>query len=250
MTLSHRHALPSNDFDYRGSHGGYSAKNACVANCYIFRSEYLMFKRLKQISLRPIPSAHLVLPAVIVVTALLLTHTQPCKEGPQYGELAWVTITGTAMLWANHLAIAPVSTFTQVGRLLLNTCKDALLLVFWFVLLAIPLAVVTPTYQCYTSRTKASEVALAASTLRSQVEERARANGTLKGSGQGLVLNALNLAGRTITGLVSQDGEIIAIGEDPPAVIILSPQLSASAVTWKCRGYPTKVVPMQCRGET
>jgi type IV pilus assembly protein PilA len=183
---------------------------------------------------------------MIVGVALLLTFGQPCREGPWYPELSWVLLTSAAVLWANHLAEAPVSAFKQIGRVLLGSCRDALLMVLWFVLAAIPLAIVTPTYQCYTPRAKVSEVVLAASTLRSQVEENARARGTLDGSGQGLMFSP---SGRTVAGFVAGGGEIIAIGDDPPVVIVLSPKSVESSIKWECRGYPPKIVPMSCRGE-
>lgn len=205
-----------------------------------------MLKGWTRISLKPLPTAHWSLPAMIVGVALLLTFGQPCREGPWYPELSWVLLTSAAVLWANHLAEAPVSAFKQIGRVLLGSCRDALLMVLWFVLAAIPLAIVTPTYQCYTPRAKVSEVVLAASTLRSQVEENARARGTLDGSGQGLMFSP---SGRTVAGFVAGGGEIIAIGDDPPVVIVLSPKSVESSIKWECRGYPPKIVPMSCRGE-
>lgn len=151
----------------------------------------------------------------------VLTFGQPCREAPWYPELSWVVLTGSVVLWANHLAEAPVRAFKQIGRVLIGTCTDALQLVLWFVLAAIPSAIVTPAYQCYTPRAKVSEVVLAASTLRSQVEDYARARSTLDGSGQRLLVNP---SGRTVAGFITWRGEIIAIGDNPLVIIVLSPK--------------------------
>lgn len=196
--------------------------------------------------LRPLPRAHWTLPAAIVASELLLFLAQPCREGPRYPELAWVLLSGSFIVWANHLSESPVRTLPQVRRIVFGSFRDALLLLVWIFLAGAPIAVFTPTYQCYTQRAKASEVVFFASTLRGQVEENARAKGTLDHSGEGVRLQP---SGRTVAGHVTKDGEVIAIGDDPPVVIVLSPTLGDGAVKWSCRGYPRNIVPMSCRGD-
>ncbi len=196
--------------------------------------------------LRPLPTTHWSLPLAIVGAALLLAFAQSCREGPWYPELTWALLSCAFVLWANHLVVAPVRMARQWGQIVIGSCKDALLLLLWFVLAGIPLAIITPAYQCYTPRAKVIEVVLAASTLRSQVEENARASGKLDDSGRGI---AFHPSGRSVAGFVTRDGEVIAIGDDPPVVIVLSPQFAENSVKWECRGYPEKIVPMSCRGE-
>jgi hypothetical protein len=54
---------------------------------------------------------------------------------------------------------------------------------------------------------------------------------------------------RAVAGHVSTDGVIVAIGADPPVVIVLSPHFADGSVKWECRGYPKMVAPMSCRGD-
>jgi hypothetical protein len=48
-------------------------------------------------------------------------------------------------------------------------------------------------------------------------------------------------------GMVSKDGAIIVESEEPPAVIVLTPEMKGEAVQWQCRGFPTKYMPATCR---
>lgn len=201
---------------------------------------------LKGSVLRPLQTAHWSLPFVIVGAALLLAFAQPCREGPWYPELMWALLSSSFVLWANHLAVAPVLVLKQLVQILIGCCKDALLLLLWFVLAGIPLAIVTPAYQCYTPRAKVSEVVMAASAVRSQVEDIVRTRGKLDDSGRGIEFRP---SGRTVAGFVTRDGEVIAIGDDPPVVIVLRPTLIENSVKWECHGYPEKIVPTSCRGQ-
>jgi len=196
--------------------------------------------------LRPLAAAHWSLPVGIVASALLLTFGQPCKEGPRYVELGWLVLTICVILWSNHLKVAPAKSISQVVLVLVQSIKDGGLLLIWTVLAALPLAILTPTYQCYTNRARASEVVLAAVGLRTQVEEAILTKGVLTGSGKDVKFKPF---GRAIAGRVSTDGEIVVIGEDPPVVFFFSPVYEKGKVTWKCRGYPRKVVPISCRSE-
>jgi hypothetical protein len=149
-------------------------------------------------------------------------------------------------LWSNHVALAPQASRSRLAALAVHFIRDTALLLVWIVVVGLPIAVVTPTYQCYTDRAKAAEVVLAGSVLRSQVEDAARARGTINGAGANIQFAP---SGRVVAGRVTDDGEIVAIGEDPPVVIILSPAYVGGRVSWKCRGFPRKIVPMMCREE-
>ena len=197
-------------------------------------------------SIRPLPAAHWSLPVAIVASALFVTLAQPCREGPFYVELAWLLLSGCAVLWSNHLALAPVRNLRQLGTTLLNSIGDAVLLFVWFIVVALPVSIFLPTYQCYTQRVKAGEVALSASALRSAIGEKALARGTLDGVGRGVQFAP---SGRAVAGYVSDNGQIIVVGEDPPVAFVLTPTLVDGKVQWQCRGFPSKVAPGSCRGE-
>ena len=196
--------------------------------------------------LRPLRAAHWSLPLVVVGSALFISFAQPCREGPLYVEISWLLLSSCIVLWSNHVYVAPVQGLRQLGGFILSCGKDAILLLLWFIVAGIPLAIVVPAYQCYTPRARVSEVVLSASMLRSEIDERARTQGTLAGTGKGVQFKP---SGRAVAGYVTESGEIITIGEDPPVVIVLTPQLVGGAVKWQCCGYPSKIVPMSCRGE-
>lgn len=196
--------------------------------------------------LRPVPRAHWLLPAAIVGFALLLVLAQSCRDGPRYAELAWILLSASFVVWANHLNESPIHSGLQLRRIVVGSLRDALLLLVWIIVASIPIVIFTPTYQCYTQRAKVSQVVLAASAVKGQVEENARAKGRLDEAGKGLRFQP---SGRTVAGHVTKDGEVIAIGDDPPVVIVLSPMLVDGLVKWSCRGYPRTIVPLSCRGD-
>jgi hypothetical protein len=195
--------------------------------------------------LRPLAEAHWSLPCLVVITGLALTFAQPCRSGPYYAEVAWAVLVACIVLWTNHVRRAPLNGLRVALRVLTGAAVDgAKLLLIWF-LAAFPLAVITPTYQCYTDRAKAAEVLLAGVSMRDEVAANVQATGTTTGAGRGIRFTP---TGRVGAGFVSEDGNVVLIGSDPPVAFLMTPSLKQGAVTWRCQGFPEKSVPMMCRG--
>lgn len=194
--------------------------------------------------MRPFPNAHWALPALLVLLWEFVIFGQPCKEGPRYLEVALLSTTICIALWSSHFRMAPDSMASRFIKFILGALYDLGSLLLIVVVVGIPLAVITPTYQCYTNRAKISERLLYSSSLREQINERALQNNSLANVGAGLEVKP---SGRTKGGLVMKDGVILVYGEDPPAVIVLMPTYENGAVTWKCTGFPLKYMPASCR---
>ena len=109
-------------------------------------------------------------------------------------------------------------------------------------------AVALPAYQDYTSRAKASEIVLAASSARTCVTEIVQSSGS---SGLDSCQSSFSST-RYATSLTvgATDGVITVSGNVGEAVtVILSPTMSGQAISqWRCNGTPTKLMPGSCRG--
>jgi hypothetical protein len=173
----------------------------------------------------------------------VLFVAQTCARGPRYLEVIFPTLVACVVLWSNHVARAPLLTARAVLAVAGRSLYDFVGLVVLLFLASIPLTMVTGIVDCYTDRSLAAEVLLSGSILRSEVEANAKRAGTLDGSGRGVSFTPTR---RAHTGKVMTDGTIIVIGDDPPVVFLLTPNLSAGAITWKCRGYPERIAPRMC----
>jgi hypothetical protein len=182
----------------------------------------------------------------VVAVLLFVLFGQPCRDAPFYLEVVAASLFVAIVLWTNHLAVAPVRTPRDVLAIAAGASKDAVLLIGAVVLAAVPLAVVTPAYQCYTDRAKAAEVVLAGASLRSEVEKNALARQTLAGSGSGVEFRP---SGRVRWGMVTAEGQIVVVGDDPPVVFTFTPALVGGSITWTCHGFPTRFAPKMCRGK-
>ena len=109
-------------------------------------------------------------------------------------------------------------------------------------------AVALPAYQDYTSRAKASEIVLAASSARTCVTEIVQSSGS---SGLDSCQSSFSST-RYATSLTvgATDGVITVSGNVGEAVtVILSPTMSGQTISqWRCNGTPTKLMPGYCRG--
>jgi hypothetical protein len=205
-----------------------------------------MAAALRLSALRPLRSAHWILPVLLVAGPLALLIAKPCREGPFYLDVFVATSFLIAVVWANHVAVAPVRTWRSALAVTAGSLKDFLLLLVALILLSIPVAILMPAYQCYTDRAKAAEVILAGAALRAEVEKKALAQRSLTGSGRGVVFPP---SGRAQWGLVTDQGQIVVVGEDPPVAFTLTPSLEGGSISWTCRGFPEKFAPKLCRDE-
>jgi hypothetical protein len=80
--------------------------------------------------------------------------------------------------------------------------------------------------------------------LRTTIGERALAKKSLENGGEGMKIVP---SGRVKGGVVTKDGSIILASDEPPAVVVLTPEFQNSKVQWKCIGFPTKIMPATCR---
>jgi hypothetical protein len=197
-------------------------------------------------AVRPFAHVRWPLAAALVGSLLLLLLGQTCSRGPRYAEVVALALVPCVLLWANHVAMAPIAGLKGLAVLGGRALLDLAALVALFVLLSIPVVLLTPHVSCYTDRSAAAEVLLSGSILRSEVEANAVRLGSVVGAGRGVKFEPTS---RAPSGLVTEDGTIITVGEDPPVVFTLTPALTDGKVTWKCRGYPEKVAPGMCKGD-
>ena len=115
-------------------------------------------------------------------------------------------------------------------------------------------AVALPAYQDYTIRAKVSELILQASGFKTSVSEAAQSNGTLLGSGTGLVVAS---TGKVTGGSVGGSGTITIQGSNTTTSVgtavqvVLTPSFSATdgKVIWTCTASTAihKYMPAECR---
>jgi len=140
--------------------------------------------------------------------------------------------------------VAPVLNWRGGVRVIAGATYDLILFLLLWILVGLPVAVFMPTYQCYTSRAKVSELVLAAASARPAIAERIVKAQSVSGVGAGI---HVELNRRAKAEVVTNEGTIIVASDDPPAVVIFRPALVDGAVTWKCSGLPAKVMPVMCR---
>lgn len=187
---------------------------------------------------------------LLVVTPVVWVVALPCTPHPEYFYLTYPVLAVMACLWEAHtrqlLAGNPMG-LEAVAPMMGRTATNLLVLFFFSLLLAIPVSMFTPTYQCYTERAKAAELVLATAGLREMIEGKVTASKTLEKSGLGV---SVKPGGRVSSGFVTDTGTIILISDNPAAVLTMTPALktlSSGEVQWQCRGYPEKIFPMMCR---
>ena len=182
--------------------------------------------------------------ALIAPWVVLNFLANSCEQQPSQYGVALLTATVCIVLWANHLAVAPVRRFRDAIRLVGISLYDLIALVTMSVVISLPIWIFTPIYQCYTPRAKASEVVLAASSYRSVISDRFEQAHSLRDIGKGI---AVIPAGRVKKGLVTSDGVIVVASDDPSVVVFLTPEVLGGKLNWRCSGWPQKIMPMLCR---
>ena len=113
-------------------------------------------------------------------------------------------------------------------------------------------AIALPAYQDYTSRSKVSELILAASAARTAITEKYQADLDSLNMGVGTTITAF---GKIATAAVDATGTVTITGVSAPTsigtavTVTLSPTVNAAAgtLTWSCTGTPTRYMPGSCR---
>lgn len=114
-------------------------------------------------------------------------------------------------------------------------------------------AVALPAYQDYTVRAKATEIMLNATAPKQSISEFAQVEGTLVGSGAGLIIltGSPMIASGTVSanGVVSVTGNSANLGTSDAVRMTMTPTLNGDAsVTWVCAAVlGTKYFPASCR---
>jgi type IV pilus assembly protein PilA len=189
---------------------------------------------------------------VLALIPIALIAASPCNPESRFFTWSYPLLLALCCLWEAHvrwLRSATASSGRLFQSVLGRASKSFVCVCFLAFLLAIPAALLLPTYQCYNDRSKVSEVILAMSSLRSSVTERVGVTKTLDKAGVGL---QVAVQGRVAGGAVTESGTLIFVSADPPAVITMTPRIvntSAREVQWTCVGYPEKIMPMICRPE-
>ncbi len=168
-------------------------------------------------------------------------------DNPRAGPpiMLWVVLAiavcaPVSAIWRNRhwlaSSTAPILAIRALGGVLATWL--ALFLCF------IPVALVAPMHGDYTSRAKFTEVLLGASTLRTEITERAQRQRDLAGAGDGLRIEP---GGKISAGIVSTNGAVVVYSEVLGAIAVLVPQMSGEGVNWRCAAMPQKIAPGSCR---
>lgn len=193
---------------------------------------------------RPFANAHWSLLVALIVAWQIALWGQACNRAPYYFETVLATLTVCVALWSRHLREAPVANLFGMLRVVWGCVYDLALLLVIGIVVALPIALVMPAYQCYGDRQKVVELIMSLSSLRLEIAGRIELNQSVQDVGQGL---EVAVEGRVKGGVVLKDGVIVAGGDDPPVVVIFQPFSSAGRVEWKCMGFPARYLPVVCR---
>lgn len=172
----------------------------------------------------------------------VISHAS-CHEPRQGLDIALLTSTIWIAFWASSLRVPELVGWRKVVFTTLGAAYDLLLVTLIFVFIAVPLAAVFGVYDCYGPRAKVSELVLGASLHRVEINERYASQKTLRDIGKGIDFPA---QGRVITGFITADGVIVAVGADPVAVVMLTPTATGTELTWKCMVVPENIAPKSC----
>lgn len=190
---------------------------------------------------RPMPNAPVLLPISLMLSWLLLLGWWPCNVSPYSldGVLAATTVCIAA--WCAHLRSDRGDGARSLARAIPATMLDLLKMALVVITVS---AIAFPTYQCATERTKIAELIIVAASYRNQINERYARTHEARDLGANLNFQP---SGRATQGLITADGSIVLLADEPPAVLMLTPHASGTALTWQCRGVPARFMPAECR---
>ncbi len=193
---------------------------------------------------------------VTLSSLMLWVWSTPCQTNNIINYAATTFVTGLVFLcfWESHVHAIhrggknSFPLFLQVTRraliALLGVAGSSAAILFILVL-------ISPHYSCYGDKAKVTEIILMLSNQREEISQRIQAAKTVEKSGTGI---AINKQGRMVDAMVTKSGMMVAISQDPPAVVTLTPEFiepvktgENGEVKWTCVGYPQKAMPMSCR---
>lgn len=193
---------------------------------------------------------------VTLSTLMLWVWSTPCQTNNIINYAATTFVTGLVCLcfWESHVHAIRHGSKTEFS-LVLQVTKRALILLFALAgssaAILFILVLISPHYSCYGDKAKVMEIILILSNQREEITQRIQTAKTVENSGAGI---AINKQGRIVDAVVTESGTMIAISQDPPAVVMFTPEFIKPAntttngeVKWTCLGYPRKAMPMSCR---
>lgn len=194
--------------------------------------------------LNPLRGAHWLLSLAIVASAVAMVSSGQCRQGIDPWGPAWLMCVVCIVIWTNHLQVAPVRSLRAFALVLGRSAWELVKLIAVFCVAFIPAALVLPTYQCYTDRSKVAEILVATSLQREAIAAHILQRGRVEGAGAGLEFSP---SGRAKMGAIRDDGSIVVLSDDPPSALFLTPSIQATEVKWVCQGVPHKAMPLSCR---
>ncbi len=193
---------------------------------------------------RPMAGVHWTLPCCVAVLWLFDFGVQSCSEWGRQVDLVLLTSTVWIALWASSVRKPGAGGWRRVADVALGATYDLLLMFLIFFIASVAISLIAGTTNCYGPRAKVSELILHTVEPRGAIDERFAAQKTLRDVGKGLTIN---VDGRTKAGFVTLDGVIVAVGDDPAAVVTLAPTIVGDKLVWKCVLLPSKYAPGYCR---
>ena len=187
-----------------------------------------------------------------LLPAVMLLLSKPCGTNENWLATMLLPVMVMACFWEAHVQALSLNPTNRV-RLLLRVCKRALRTLLFLAVAALLSSVLVgiflPAYQCYTQRARvAAAIVSGTAELRSEIDRRASATKTLKGTGLALKLPK-GQGKQNLNGFILEDGAIVLVIEQPPAALLFTPRLldmNSGVVQWSCRGFPEKSVPAEC----
>ena len=192
----------------------------------------------------------------VLLSFALMVLSAPCSESKGQSWIAVTFLTALVFIsfWEAHVHTIRHGA-DQKPRLIWQITRravSALLLIFVAISLGSTVSLMFhPAYQCYTDKAQVSEMLRLLGQQREEITERIQTSKTVANSGAGM---SIKKQGRIVGGVVTESGTMIAISQDPPAMVMLAPEFikPASAaekgeVKWTCSGCPEKSMPMSCR---
>jgi len=119
---------------------------------------------------RPLANAHWSLLACLIAI-YVLEITEPCSTTPATTVYEMLTITALIILWTRHLVFTPINNWGTFSKYIWRVALDSFLFILLVIVIAIPIMIFSPVYQCYTVRARVSEGLLAASGQRTTIAE-------------------------------------------------------------------------------
>jgi hypothetical protein len=193
---------------------------------------------------------------VALSSLMLWVWSTPCQTNNIINYATTTFLTGLVCLcfWESHVYAIQrgvknkFSLFLQVTRraliALLGVAGSSAAILFILVL-------ISPHYSCYGDKAKVMEIILMLSNQREEITQRIQTAKTVANSGAGITIKK---QGRIVDAVVTESGMMVAISQDPPSVVMFTPEFIKAAdttangeVKWTCVGYPQKAMPMSCR---